>query len=221
MRAAKKISGLYALTPGWTDSARLLAAVRGALAGGARVVQFRRKGIDKDAARRQASELLALCREFGASLIINDNVELARDIDADGVHIGIDDAPLAQARSRLGPDKIIGVSCYDSLPRALDAEAQGADYVAFGSFFPSATKPHAVVASLPLLTEAKRKLTVPVVAIGGITPGNAPRLIEAGADAIAVITALFDGTDTRATARTFGQLFEQASSNPNLSVHAS
>jgi thiamine-phosphate pyrophosphorylase len=203
----QRISGLYAVTPEWGDTGRLLQAVGLCLEGGVRWVQYRNKGGDVAQQHEQASELLALCRRFGARLIVNDNLRLADLIDADGVHLGKDDASVREARIILGPKKIIGVSCYNSLQQALEAEAAGADYVAFGSFFVSGTKPAAVAAPLPLLQEAKRQLTIPVVAIGGITPDNAGQLIEAGADALAVIAALFDSPDIKATAQQFASLF--------------
>lgn len=210
----QKISGLYAVTPEWSDSARLLDAVASCLQGGARWVQYRNKGGDVAQQHEQASELLELCHRSGARLIVNDNLRLADLIDADGVHLGRDDPSAREARIILGPEKVIGVSCYDSLQQALEAEAEGADYVAFGSFFASGTKPQAVAAPLSLLQEAKRRLTIPVVAIGGITPENAGILVTAGADAVAVIAALFDSPDIKATAQQFVDLF-----HPSQSVH--
>lgn len=201
------IQGLYAITPECAETALLLAQVRAALEGGARLVQYRNKHGDTALRHEQASELLTLCRSYKAPLIINDNLRLAALTDADGVHLGAEDGSVAEARIILGSGKIIGVSCYDSLERARTAEAQGADYVAFGSFFTSATKPAAVPAALDLLHTAKRQLRIPVVAIGGITPANAPLLIEAGADAVAVISALFDAPDITSTARLFSSLF--------------
>ena len=149
----------------------------------------------------------ALCRRYAADLIINDDVELAANIDADGVHVGIDDWALADARARLGPDRIIGVSCYDQLARGRATASCGADYIAFGSFFASSVKPAAVRAPLSLLREA-RAFGRPLVAIGGITLENARQLIDAGADAVAVISALFDVADPANSARGFCQLFE-------------
>lgn len=218
MKPAARISGLYALTPDWADSAKLLNCVRAALAGGVRLVQYRNKCADPALKQIQASALLSLCREFGATLIINDDVALALAIDADGVHIGAEDASLAQARNQLGAGKLIGVSCYNKLQLALESQSQGADYVAFGSFFASPTKPGAVAAPLSLLSDAKAKLHVPIVAIGGITLDNAPTLIEAGADAIAVISALFDSADIRVSAKAFGELFQPVSIHSNQSV---
>ena len=202
------LSGLYAVTPDLADTALLLAKSQAALAGGARLLQYRNKTADEKLRREQAAALGELCRRHGAMLIVNDHVELAREIDADGVHVGVEDAGVAAARARLGPGKIIGATCYRDLQRAPAAVAQGADYVAFGSFFASSVKPGAVRAPLALLQQARRAVTVPVVAIGGITLDNAAELIAAGADAVAVISALFAVPDVELAARRFCQLFQ-------------
>lgn len=203
------IGGLYAITPECADTAALLLRVQQALEGGARLVQYRNKEGDAALRHEQASELLALCRRFRVPLIINDDLRLADLTGADGVHLGKDDGGVRQARLILGPEKIIGVSCYNDLQLALEAQSQGADYAAFGSFFASPTKPGAVVAPLALLREAKQRLRIPLVAIGGISADNAGTLIEAGADAVAVISALFDSDDIRAAATRFAVLFEK------------
>lgn len=205
------VSGLYAITPECSDTTSLLRRVMLALEGGTRLVQYRNKADDVALRHEQASELLALCRRFHVPLIVNDDVRLADLTGADGVHLGRDDSNIRQARLILGPDKIIGVSCYNDLQRALEAEAEGADYVAFGSFFASPTKPGAVAAPLSLLHEAKQCLQIPVVAIGGINADNAAMLVEAGADAVAVVSALFDSDDIRAAATRFAVLFEKPS----------
>jgi len=199
--------GLYALTPDEPDTAALVAAVRSAVAGGAAAVQYRNKRADARLRRAQAAALAALCREAGVPLILNDDLELALEVDAAGVHLGRDDGDLAAARRRLSPGKLLGASCYDRLDRAVRAVAAGADYVAFGSVFASPTKPAAVRAPLALFGEAKRRLGVPLVAIGGITLENARAVVEAGADALAVITALFEADDIAARARGFQALF--------------
>jgi thiamine-phosphate pyrophosphorylase len=203
----KPVKGLYAVTPDLADTAVLIAKVELALAAGARWLQYRNKTADATTRRRQAENLRDLCRRHGATLIINDDVALAAALDADGVHVGADDAAIPVARARLGRDKIIGVSCYDDLSRARAAAAQGADYIAFGSFFASSVKPGAVRAPLSLL-QAARALGLPVIAIGGITLANAQQLIEAGADAVAVISALFGASDTATATRNFCQLFQ-------------
>jgi thiamine-phosphate pyrophosphorylase len=199
--------GLYAVTPDGPDTAALVSTVTAALTGGARIVQYRNKPATPELRRDQAAALKRACDAHGALLIINDHAELAREIDAAGVHIGADDGDVAAARRIVGRDSIIGVSCYRRIELAREAEAQGADYIAFGSFFPSSVKPGAVRAPVDLLLEAKRALAVPVVAIGGITIDNAPQLIAAGADAVAVITAVFGASDVAAAARAFTALY--------------
>ncbi|MBD8897332.1 thiamine phosphate synthase [Rhodanobacter sp. DHG33] len=196
--------GLYAITDG--PRADLLDAAAQVLAGGARVLQYRDK--TTDAARRlaEAVALRRLCDTHAVPLIINDDVALAAETGAAGVHLGRDDGDVAAARAALGTEAIIGVSCYDSLELARAAAAAGADYVAFGAFFPSPTKPHAVRAS-PALLRQSAALGVPRVAIGGITPDNAPSLVEAGADFLAVISAVFSAPDARAAAQRFARLY--------------
>jgi thiamine-phosphate pyrophosphorylase len=205
---ASHIIGLYAIADTqYLDDAHLMPAVGEAIAGGARVVQYRdKKHVTVDRAR-QASELASLCRKHGALFIINDDVELAKQVQAAGVHLGREDVSIAQARAQLGPQAAIGVSCYNDLARAVKAQAEGADYVAFGSFFPSRTKPQAVRAGLELLCEAKQKLHIPVVAIGGITSENGAHLLAAGADALAVIEGVFGQADIRAAAQRYTRLF--------------
>jgi thiamine-phosphate pyrophosphorylase len=203
--------GVYAITPETADTERLLAQVEAALLGGAAAVQYRDKSGDVARRHEQASELVALCRRFGVPLIVNDDLRLADLCDADGVHLGRDDGSLREARIILGRDKLIGTSCYQSLELAQAAQAEGADYVAFGSFFASPTKPAAPRASLDLLRDAAPRIHVPIVAIGGITLANAPQLLDAGADSLAVLSALFDAPDIRAAAHALNQLFETES----------
>lgn len=201
--------GLYAITdPFLLPEDRLVTAVEQALFGGARLVQYRdKRTVATQRPLNQLSALNALCQRHQVPLIINDDLELAVKIGAAGVHLGKDDLPLAEARAQLGPQAIIGVSCYDRLELALDAARAGADYVAFGSFFPSPTKPTEIRASIKLLQQARAALDLPIVAIGGITPENAPLLLDIGADALAVISALFGQPDIQAAARRFAQLF--------------
>jgi thiamine-phosphate pyrophosphorylase len=206
MPANKTIKGLYAVTPDSEDSDALLRMTAAAIAGGARIVQYRNKTAAPALRRAQATALLELCRRDGALFIVNDYVELATEIGAPGVHIGRDDGQLAAARARLGAGVVIGVSCYREMERARAAVAGGADYIAFGGFYPSQVKPGAGGASPSLLTEA-RALGLPVVAIGGITSDNAAPLIEAGADSVAVITALYGAADVKAAALRFSKLF--------------
>jgi thiamine-phosphate pyrophosphorylase len=203
--------GVYAITPESDDTERLLAQVEAALLGGVAAVQYRDKSGDIARRHEQASELVALCRRFGAPLIVNDDLRLADLCDADGVHLGRDDGSIREARIILGRGKFIGASCYQSLDLALAAQAAGADYVAFGSFFPSPTKPAAPRAGVDLLHAAAPVIQVPLVAIGGITPANAPQLLDAGADCLAVLSALFDAADIRAAAHALNRLFETES----------
>ena len=203
-----KLRGLYAITPDDADSARLVARVRAALEAGERgwaALQYRNKSAGPALRLEQAGLLATLARAHGVPFIVNDDVELAIAVDADGVHVGRDDANLAVARDRI-PDKLLGASCYDSLDAARAAVAAGADYVAFGSVFPSSTKPAAVRAPLALFREA-RALGVPVVAIGGIRLENAALVLQSGADALAVISDLFDATDVAERARAYVRLF--------------
>lgn len=197
--------GLYAITDGPRPD--LLAAVEAALRGGVRVVQYRDK--TTDAARRlsEARALVELCHRHVVPLIVNDDVELAAQSGADGVHLGEDDADLTQARARLGANAIVGVSCYDSLDRARDLAAAGADYLAFGAFFPSPSK-HTTRRATPQLLRDAAEFGKPRVAIGGITADNAPPLIDAGADFLAVISAVFGAPDIEAAARRFPPLFD-------------
>ena len=198
----RKPAGLYALTPDLADTEALLARTDRALSGGASAIQYRNKDASAELRLQQATSLRALCSARGAIFIVNDDVELARAVGADGVHLGRDDASVAAARARLGPAAIVGVSCYDELARAEAAIAAGSDYIAFGSFYPSRVKPNAVRPSLRLITEAKARWPeISIVAIGGINAANATPLIAAGADAVAVISALYDAPDVLLAAR--------------------
>ncbi|WP_035054787.1 thiamine phosphate synthase [Andreprevotia chitinilytica] len=198
--------GLYAITPDWADTPRLLAACEAALIGGASILQYRNKVADAALQREQSAALCALTHRYGATFIINDDLELALAVDADGVHLGGDDGDLAAARARLPAGKLLGASCYNRFELAENAVAAGANYIAFGAVFPSGTKPNAVRASLELFDAAK-SLGVPSVAIGGINPLNAADVVAAGADCIAVIGALFESADVAETARQFAALF--------------
>lgn len=202
------LAGLYAITSDAAPNvAALVAQVAAAIDGGARLIQYRDKRASTVERHDRAGALLAQCRAANIPLIINDDVALAVAIGADGVHLGRDDADLPLARAQLGSAAIIGVSCYNDFALAETATAAGASYVAFGSFFPSATKPHAVRADLALLTAARRQLAVPCVAIGGITPQNGSTLIAAGAQMLAVVTSVFDQPDIAAAARSYSHLF--------------
>jgi thiamine-phosphate pyrophosphorylase len=199
--------GLYAITPDIRSTRALVSQVTASLIGGVRFVQYRNKEAAPELRSEQALALKAACEEHGAFLIVNDHVELALEADADGVHLGAADESVEIARHELGEHKVIGVSCYNRLDLARAAQERDADYVAFGSFYPSHVKPDAVHAPLALLREAKRKIDIPIVAIGGITLQNAGELVGAGADALAVITALFAAPDITSAARDFISLY--------------
>jgi len=209
--------GLYAIADSALPSlsgSRLSHGVAQAITGGAAMIQYRDKSDDPRRRHTQALALAQLCRTYGVPLIINDDMLLARTAGAAGVHLGRDDPPLAAARKLLGHDAIIGVSCYNNLSMAVEAQARGADYVAFGAFYPSPTKPEAVRADTRLLRRARSRLTCPIVVIGGITPDNAPGLIDAGADAVAVISGVFGQHDPGAAARRYAGLFQCAPRQP-------
>ena len=205
---ARRIRGLYAVTGETTDTARLIDQVDAALRGGARMVQYRNKNGSPRLRADQASTLAVRVRAAGAIFVVNDSVDLAKQAGAHGVHLGRDDGAVEPARDRLGPDAVIGLSCYNQLDRALAAEQAGADYAAFGSFFPSGTKPDAARAPIELLREARAVLQIPIVAIGGIDSSNGAALVAAGADALAVAGALFNADDIEAAARTLSTLFQ-------------
>ncbi|UZR27745.1 thiamine phosphate synthase [Methylococcus mesophilus] len=209
--------GLYAITPDRLRGDALLAAVELALLGGAAVLQYRPKSGSAKDHLAEGSRLLGVCRAAGVPLIINDSPRLVAEIGADGVHLGRDDGGVAAARSLIGAQAIVGVSCYDSLDRALRAEAEGAAYVAFGAFFPSATKPGAPRARLETLREAKIRLSVPIVAIGGLDAANASQVVDAGADLVAVVEAVFGASDVaRAASELRGLVHSPPSRRPLL-----
>lgn len=207
-RARHWVRGVYAVTPDLPDTQELLGLTEAALKGGIRIVQYRNKVAPRTEMLAQARALKEVCAAHDAALIINDHLDLALAVDANGIHLGREDGSAADARRALGPEKIIGISCYDSLENGRVAERAGADYVAFGSFFPSRVKPGAVRASIELIQKAKEELSVPIVAIGGITADNAPELVRAGTDAIAVISALFGAEDVTAAARRLNASFQ-------------
>ena len=211
------IRGVYAITPDEPRTDVLSKQVSDALAGGVRLFQYRNKVANRMLARSQAVHLRGITANAGACLIVNDDIELALAVRADGVHLGRDDMDagvdfisirrLASRSGNIDGAFLIGVSCYDNLELARAAVASGADYIAFGAFFPSSTKPHAVHAELSLIRQAKEEFAVPVVAIGGITIENAPQLVVAGVDSIAVISSMFGASDICARAREFISIF--------------
>lgn len=205
----KQLHGLYAIT-----DEKLIAentfteTVEQALLGGARIIQYRDKSNNVKKRISQAAALKTICQQHNALLIINDDIELAIEVDADGVHIGIHDMPLQQARTKFGIEKIIGVSCYNKFELAEQAVSEGADYIAFGSFFSSSIKPEAAQASTDLLIAAKKEFNIPVCAIGGITSDNAKTLIDSGADMIAVISDIFASTEILKSSKTLADYFK-------------
>ena len=209
------ISGVYAVTPNDLDTARLCKNVESALRGGVTLVQYRNKVADPGLRLMQASALLALCRSFNVPLVINDHLDLCAQIDADGLHLGSTDCDLGAARRLLGEDKIIGASCYNQLDLAFKAERSGASYIAFGACFSSGTKPNAVNVPLSVFIEAKQKVNLPIVAIGGITLDNAFQVIEAGATSIALVGGLFNTKNIQETSQQFSNFFKSNLFNKN------
>lgn len=210
MAARFPCAGLYGINREEDRGPDLEQALERAVRGGLAVFQYRRKAADATAEREvEAARLLQICRRFGIPMIVNDDADLAVRLGADGVHLGRDDASVSSARAKLGAHAVIGVSCYDSVPRALAAEREGADYVAFGRFFPSRSKPLATPAHLETLTEAQRRIKLPIVAIGGITPENGGRLLDAGAGLLAAIDAVFGAGDPSIAAAAFRPLFNR------------
>lgn len=200
-------SGLYAITQTANKSGdTIINEVAAAIRGGAVVVQYRDKNpLD---APFLARELVKICHRHNVPLLINDDIELAALVGADGVHLGKEDGAVTQARKQLGSDAIIGVSCYNFVEQAIEAQAQGATYAAFGRFFPSSSKPLAAPAQIETLRQAKRALTIPIVAIGGILPDNGGQLLAAGADLLAVIGGIFDDQPEK-SARAYQALFNR------------
>ncbi len=205
------MQGLYLVTPNWDDTDRLLDLSEQALAAGRSgiaILQYRHKEAGPALRLAQATALLALCRRHGVPFIVNDFVELCEQIDADGVHLGGTDAEVAQVRARLGAGKIIGASCYGDMPRALDAQAAGASYVAFGGFYPSRVKKYAVTTKLEILDQAREAITVPTVVIGGMTPENAAPLVDKGANMVAAISSVYQADSAAAAVGRFLALYK-------------
>ncbi|PJE78869.1 Thiamine-phosphate synthase [invertebrate metagenome] len=205
----QRLKGLYGITDSQIqpDDNSLTNTVEQALLGGMKILQYRDKTHDNNKRMRQAGILKTLCHRYHALLIINDDIELAALSEADGVHLGQSDSSVAEARDRLGDYAIIGVSCEGSLDQAQVAADEGADYLAFGRFFPSLTKPDAKPAEVNILTQAKARFSLPLVGIGGITIDNAPELVKTGADMLAVVNNLFAADDILSRAKAFTGLF--------------
>lgn len=208
----KQLRGLYAITDEkLIPENRFAETVEQALLGGARIIQYRDKSSYAKKRFSQASALKIMCDQYNAILIINDDIELALEVDADGIHIGINDITLTEARNKIGDKKIIGVSCYNKFELAEQAVAEGADYIAFGSFFSSSIKPEAARAKPDLLLTAKQRFNIPVCAIGGITSDNANILIESGADMLAVISYIYDNDNVLSASQRISQFFKASS----------
>ena len=214
-RERERLRGLYAVTPEIPDDARIAERVAEGIAGGAALVQYRSKAAGGAARLVQARAIAEVCRAAGVPFIVNDSIELAAAVQADGVHLGRDDATVREARIAL-PHALIGVSCYADPERARAAARDGADYVAIGSVFPSGTKPGATRAPLEALARARELSGLPVAAIGGITADNADSVVAAGADMIAVIAALFDAPDVRQAAQRLSRPFDRPHGNRDV-----
>lgn len=202
--------GLYLVTPNWDDTEQLLAVTEQALQAGVTLLQYRHKSADAALRRTQASALLALARRHGVPLVINDHIDLCVEIGADGLHVGGTDMTVAEARVRLGPDSIVGASCYGELALARAAQAAGASYVAFGGFYPSQVKQYAVTTPPEIVLQARLEISVPLVVIGGMTPGNAAPLVARGADMVAAITSVVQAADVGVAVQKFNALFRDA-----------
>jgi thiamine-phosphate pyrophosphorylase len=203
------MQGLYLVTPNWDDTARLLDLSEQALAAGPGIamLQYRHKEAGPALREEQAGALLALCRRYRVPFIVNDHLDLCEQTGADGIHVGGTDTDVAQVRARLGPDKIVGASCYGELQLALDAQTAGASYVAFGGFYPSKVKKYAVTTKLDILDQARAAIRIPTVAIGGMTPENATPLVARGVDMVAAISSVYQAESVAAAVRRFQALF--------------
>jgi thiamine-phosphate pyrophosphorylase len=199
--------GLYLVTPDWNDTEKLLRVTEQALLGGAVLLQYRHKTADAAQALEQAAALLALCRRYGVPMIVNDNVALCLEIGADGVHVGGTDAAVEAVRKSVGPDKIVGASCYGSLELARQAQTAGASYLAFGGFYPSQVKQYEVSTKPELIAQVKQSTTLPIVVIGGMSIENAQPLVAQGADLVAVISSVFNADEPVIAAERFVALF--------------
>lgn len=206
--ANRKLTGLYAITDQQliTEN-RFTAAIESALLGGASIIQYRDKSANQQKRLQQATIVCSLCQQYQAISIINDDIELAKAVNADGVHLGKDDHALIAARQQLGDNAIIGISCYNDISLARKAETNSADYVAFGAIFSSPSKPEAIVSGLDIIKQARQQLSIPICTIGGITQHNIQSVIQHGADMTAIISGLFSAEDIEQTARKLTQHF--------------
>lgn len=201
------MKGLYLVTPDWDDTQKLLDVTEAGLRGGAALVQYRHKTASAELRKEQAARLQALCRRYGKPFIVNDFVDLCMELDADGIHVGGTDMAVAQVRAAVGPNKIVGASCYGSLQMAHDAHRAGASYVAFGGFYPSRVKKYEVSTPPAIVKQAKSAIPLPNVVIGGMTHENAAPLVALGTDMVAAISSVYLADDPETAARRFTQLF--------------
>ena len=201
------MKGFYLVTPDWDDTDRLLDVTEAALQGGAALLQYRHKTADASLRETQARALLALCRRFGRPFIVNDHVELCLAIGADGVHVGGTDAAIAVVRAKVGPDLIVGASCYGDLALARAAHGAGASYVAYGGFYPSRVKKYPITTAPDILKDSREEVPLPTVVIGGMTPENSAPLVAAGADMVAAISSVYLADDPKQAAADFAALF--------------
>ena len=199
--------GLYLVTPNWDDTDRLLDVTEQALEEGVALLQYRHKHADAALRREQAGALLLLARKYGVPFIVNDFIDLCQELDADGVHVGGTDISVAEARARLGKQKLVGASCYGDLQLAHKAQEEGASYMAFGGFYPSLVKQYPVTTDPDIVLQAKREIALPCVVIGGMTPGNAAPLAARGADLVAAISSVYLADDVTISVREFNKLF--------------
>lgn len=199
--------GLYLVTPNWDDTDRLLDVTEQALQEGVALLQYRHKHADAALRREQAGALLLLARKYGVPFIVNDFIELCEQLDADGVHVGGTDISVAEARARLGKQKLVGASCYGDLQLAHKAQLEGASYMAFGGFYPSLVKQYPVTTDPGIVLQAKREIALPCVVIGGMTPENAAPLAARGADLVAAISSVYLADDVTISVREFNKLF--------------
>ncbi|MBS1187211.1 MAG: thiE [Burkholderiaceae bacterium] len=202
------MKGLYIVTPDWDDTAKLVDVTEKAIKGGAAIVQYRHKTATPEQRREQAKALQAVCQRHNVPFIINDFVDLALELDADGVHVGESDEAVAAVRAKMGPDKIVGSSCYGEMDRVRAAHDAGASYIALGGFYPSRVKKYPVTTQLDLVKQMKQEFPqLASCAIGGINHENAKPLIERGIDTIAVVSAVYFADDPEAAARQFAQMY--------------